>query len=76
MSSSETQRVLPPRKNSSPLTTVVGSTASIAIDTSNQDGNSQHQAGDNNASATLSRTTSPLETLLSMGFARNRAEKE
>ena len=31
--------------------------------------------GENGSTATLSRSSSPLETLLSMGFARNRAEK-
>ena len=73
MSSSETQRALPPRKNSSPLTTVLGSTTLTSVETSNQDGNPQ--GGDNSVSSTLSRNTSPLDTLLSMGFARNRAEK-
>ena len=75
MSSTETQRALPPRKNSSPLTTVVGSTASSTVDISSQDGTTKRPAGDSSANATLSRNTSPLDTLLSMGFARNRAEK-
>ena len=72
MSSSEPQRALPPRKNSSPLTTVVGPNIE-----QNSTANSIHPrlAGDSSNNATLSRSSSPLETLLSMGFARNRAEK-
>ena len=75
MSSSEPQRALPPRKNSSPLTTVIGSSESNIPGTSNAEGSQQRLVGDSSCNATLSRSNNPLDTLLSMGFARNRAEK-
>ena len=73
MSSSEPQRALPPRKNSSPLT--LAPTGSNISTTTPAEGLQHRLIGEGGGNTTLPRCSSPLDTLLSMGFARNRAEK-
>ena len=73
MSSSERQRALPPRKNSSPLTPALDATGCNASATTAEC--KQRLPSESGSTTTLSRCSSPLDTLLSMGFARNRAEK-